>query len=171
MFTLAWLVAGFVGGWTTYRVVDRWAAERVGPGQLPWRMPTAWRLGILAAIGGGLIVIAILSDGDFLPKNLLSLKSLLIGPRFAPLALGALAGIAAFYLHEQIAEVAERTLKAVLGEAEQPAWALQSGIAVGLIAISVLMIKPDLLNYVTSFKAAGIEATFAARSANVQTSV
>ncbi len=108
-------------------------------------------------------------NSDSLSKELLSIKSIFVGPRFGPFVLGAIAGVLAFRCREPIVDTLKETFDAVLGKAEQPAWALQSGVALALIAVVVLIVKPDLLDHIKSVKAGGFEATFVARSATVRT--
>jgi hypothetical protein len=62
----------------------------------------------------------------------------------------------------------QRLSRAIIGDNNNTAWALQSALAVIIIAGVVLLIRPDFVDYLRSVKLGALEATFADRASNVR---
>lgn len=124
---------------------------------------TGWRLTRAVILTLLVIVFAAATDQAQLMQYMLVLKSYLVGIRVQALIVGILSGIAFRQYQWPLRRFAHRLGKAVIGDKENTAWALQSAVAIGLIAVGLFAVRPDLLQYLRSFKFGTLEATFADR--------
>ncbi|MCK1389786.1 hypothetical protein IVB29_03390 [Bradyrhizobium sp. 1] len=115
-----------------------------------------------------LIVIALLviafaaaTDNAQLLQCVLVVKSYLVGIRVQAFIVGILSGLVFRQYRRQLGNFGRRLGNAVIGDKDgSTAWALQGALAVGLIAIGLFVVRPDLLLYLKSFKFGTVEATF-----------
>lgn len=121
---------------------------------------TGWKLTRAAFLALFVIAFAAATDHAQLLQCMLVLKSYLVGVRMQALTIGILSGIAFRQYRWPLRRFGHRLGKAVIGDKENTAWALQSAVAIGLIAVGFFVVRPDFLLYLRSFKFGTVEATF-----------
>ncbi|MHC2290366.1 hypothetical protein [Bradyrhizobium barranii] len=125
-------------------------------GQRPGRA-----LAIALATGLVIAIFAAANDHAALTQPLLFLQSFFVGLRVQALLVGIISGLVFRQYRVPLVSLAGRVGDAVIGDKDKTAWALQSALAIGLIAIGVFAIRPDILSYLRSVKLGTVEATFA----------
>ena len=118
------------------------------------------RLAGWVAIALLVIALAAGTDNAQLYQWMLVVKSYLVGVRAQALIVGLLSGIVFRRYRRPLGGFVKRLGNAVIGSKDNTAWALQGALAVGLIAIGLFAVRPDLLQYLRSFKFGTVEATF-----------
>lgn len=172
MFLVAWWLTGVFLGWVIWKFYHGWqdqsppdsdatagsgSAQAEGP---PAFVEPGWKLTIVATIALLVMAFAAATDHAQLLQCILIIKSYLVGVRVQALVIGVLSGFAFKQYQTQLGDFIERLSNAVIGSGENTAWALQSAVAVGLIAIGLFAVRPDFLLYLRSFKFGTVEATF-----------
>lgn len=107
------------------------------------------------------IALAAATDNAQLYQWMLVVKSYLVGVREQALIVGLLSGIVLRRYRRPLGDFGRRLGNAVIGDKDNTAWALQSALAIGLIAVVIFAARPDFLTYLRSFKLGTVEATFA----------
>jgi hypothetical protein len=158
MYFLGWIFGGFFIG-----LIARAAHDAAS---IPWSGPFAsvtrarWTLGVslfaLLCFAG----LAAAIEGAWFPKAFWSIYSVLVASRVIGVFSGFLIGA---FLVRSIA-----LSNFISGAPSLPWWGFPAGVALLIIAGLILLARPDFLDSLQSFKAAGIEATFAARSSNLR---
>jgi len=173
MYLLGWFAVGFVLANCAAYLARQW--PRGGSIKPLWpRHSTASRRTIAGWLGALLIVFLLLlwfvgaSDRAGLWEWVIRARSPFLGARFQWLMWGAALGVLAQVFRLEIARISRQAFDATLGKGENTAWALQSTLALLIIAAAVLAIKPDLLSYLRSFEYGGFKATFADHSTNTR---
>ena len=111
-----------------------------------------------------LIVVGSVTDHAGVGQFLLQLKALVAGSRVQSVFCGILLGFLIGQQRVTIAKGGRRLGRAVVGDSQNTAWALQGVVGIGLLAAIVFALKPDLLQYLKSLKLGEFEATFADRA-------
>ncbi len=134
------------------------SAEAVRTITSPFASP--WWLIALAAVSVVVLSFAAASDRAGFWDCVLWLRSPFLGARFQYLLWGAAVGVFTQIFRLQIADASKQAFDATIGSGEGTAWALQSTLALLIIAAVVFAIKPDLLTYLRSVEYGGFKATF-----------
>jgi hypothetical protein len=107
---------------------------------------------------------AVAIDNASLPMGFLVLRSFFLGGRFQAIMIGFVLGALANRRRHLLARGMSQFYASAIGDAGKTAWAFQGAIALLFVALVVLTIRPDFLDYLRSLKVGGVEATFAERS-------
>ena len=161
---LAWYLLGVLLGWMIF----------AGGRRLHSRIPETTRLSVSERADFQLLLLvpiailaawfAIAIDNASLPMGFLVLRSFFLGGRFQAIIIGFSLGALANRHRHFLARGMRHFYASATDDAGKTAWAFQSAIAVLLVALVVLAIRPDFLDYLRSLKVGGVEATFAERS-------
>jgi hypothetical protein len=114
-----------------------------------------------------LVVVVFLAAGQFfdlLPTGVYKIKGFLLSPSVLALTGGFVAGFWASRNRDGIGKGSRGFFKALLGTKKKSPWALQSVVAIVALSAVILMLKPDLLEHLESFKAGDVEAKFSSVS-------
>jgi competence protein ComGC len=158
MYFLGWIFADFSLG-----LVVRAAHDA---SSIPWSGPFAgvtkarWTLAVSLFVLVCFVGLAAANGEAWFPSAFWSVYSTLVAPRVVGVFSGFLIGA---FLVQSIP-----FSNLVSGAPSLPWWGLPAGVVLLIIAVLLLLVRPDFLDSLQSFKAAGIEATFAARSSNLR---
>ncbi|WP_426436036.1 hypothetical protein [Bradyrhizobium genosp. P] len=169
MFLFWYFLAGGVIGWTISKVIRLVRSASAQPNQRRLSPNAQFALAVVflvlvVALAILVVIVASATDRAAVFTYLLSLKAFFTGVRVQCVLL---AGIVGFFVEQQRENIdkAIRGLgRAVVGESEKSAWALQGAVAIGILAAIALILRPDLLQYLKSLKLGEFEATFADRA-------
>lgn len=106
------------------------------------------------------LALAVGSDHASLWNWVIVVRSIFLGPRVQALVLGIVLGWLFETNRSRLRDLPVRTALAVLVGGEKTPWALQAGLAILIVAAGLFAVRPDVLQYVRSFKIGTVEATF-----------
>lgn len=164
MFLAGWWLTGIFFGWiiwAAYGDLRRLRMVRFSQANFSSSARPGLVLCISILAWAVVAAFAIASDRAALLQWLLVFKSMFLGVRAQALLLGLACGAVFQNFRATLSSSLSRLGNAIIGDKDNTAWALQSALAVGLIAAGIFAIRPDFLLYLRSLKLGTIEATFA----------
>lgn len=116
------------------------------------------------ALGATLVWLAAAEDSRRSPQYVLGLQATLLGGRFEGLAIGFMAGMLTVLYSRELLGGLERVLEPAIASSS---WPLPAVVGTLLIVALVLVLNPDLIGRIESFKAGELEAKFVQKSSGV----
>jgi len=157
-----WGLAGLALGWLAFVL---WHKIE-GPAWFKDRLKLRLVLGLILFFA--LLIIAIFRDAAELPAWFLWLMMYFSGPRFLAFGWGFVIGIFTATFRDEIQRRLNQIFWALLGTGEGSSWTFPVVLGVILIIGVMIILKPDILDNIESFKAGDFEAKFAERSSTIK---